>query len=261
MDTVGAVVGPAVALLILAIWVADYRLVFWLSIIPGVLAVVLIVFFISADGPAPPMQARFSWSLRGFDARFVGFLVVIALFSLGNSSNAFLILKAQHAGMSPAWVSGVYLAFNATYVLLAIPSGMVADRLGRRPVILAGFILFAGAYAGFAVADSTWPIAGLFISYGMYMGLSEGVQRAYLATLVPEERKATGFGLYHMVVGIAILPASLIAGFLWDRIGPAAPFWFGAGTATLAAMLFAALSWRDRRTRKTFPHHLDRKAA
>jgi MFS family permease len=249
MDTVGAVVGPAVALLILAIWVADYRLVFWLSIIPGVLAVVLIVFFISADGPAQPMQTQFSWSLRGFDARFVGFLVVIALFSLGNSSNAFLILKAQHAGMSPAWVSGAYLAFNATYVLLAIPSGMVADRLGRRPVILAGFILFAGVYAGFAVADTTWPIAGLFISYGMYMGLSDGVQRAYLATLVPEERKATGFGLYHMVVGIAILPASLIAGFLWDRIGAGAPFWFGAGTATLAVMLFAALSWRDGRTR------------
>ena len=248
MDTVGAVVGPAVALLILAIWVADYRLVFWFSIIPGVLAVVLIVFFILADGPAPPLQARFSWSLHGFDARFVGFLVVIGLFSLGNSSNAFLILKAQHAGMSPAWVSGVYLAFNATYVLLAVPSGMVADRLGRRPVILAGLILFAGVYAGFAVADSTWPIAGLFISYGMYMGVSEGVQRAYLATLVPEERKATGFGLYHMVVGIAILPASLIAGFLWDRIGPAAPFWFGAGTATLAVILFAALSSRDGRT-------------
>ena len=249
LDTAGAVVGPAVALLILAIWVADYRLVFWLSIIPGVLAVALIVFFISADRPAPPMQVQFSWSLRGFDARFVGFLVVIGLFSLGNSSNAFLILKAQHAGMSPAWVSGVYLAFNATYVLVSIPSGMVADRLGRPPVILAGFILFAGVYAGFAVADSPWPIAGLFILYGTYMGLSEGVQRAYLATLVPEGRKATGFGLYHMVVGIAILPASVIAGLLWDRIGSGAPFWFGAGTATLAIILFGALSWRNGRAR------------
>jgi predicted MFS family arabinose efflux permease len=238
-----------VALLILAIWVADYRLVFWLSIIPGVLAVVLIALFISADGPAPPMQAQFSWSLRGFDARFVGFLAVIGVFSLGNSSNAFLILKAQHAGMSPAWVSGVYLAFNATYVLVSIPSGIVADRLGRPPVILAGFILFAGVYAGFAVADSPWPIAGLFIFYGTYMGLSEGVQRAYLTTLVPEGRKATGFGLYHMVVGIAILPASVIAGFLWDRIGSAAPFWFGAGMATLAIILLAALLWRDGRTR------------
>jgi len=247
LDTAGAVVGPAVALLILAVWVADYRLVFWLSIIPGVLAVALIVFFITADGPAPLMKTKFSWSLQGFDARFVGFIAVVGLFSLGNSSNAFLILKAEHAGISPAWISGVYLAFNATYVLVSIPGGMLADRIGMRPVIAGSFVLFALVYAGFALADTPWPIAGLFVLYGVYMGFAEGVQRAYLATLVPSERKATGFGLYHMVVGIAILPASLIAGFLWDHIGPAAPFWFGAASATLAAILFASLSWRNSR--------------
>ena len=245
LDTAGAVVGPAVALLILAVWVADYRLVFWLSIIPGVLAVALIVLFITADGPAPPMKTKFSWSLQGFDARFAGFIVVIGLFSLGNSSNAFLILKAEHAGISPAWISGVYLAFNATYVLVSIPGGVLADRIGMRPVIAGSFVLFAVVYAGFALVDTPWPIAGLFVLYGVYMGFTEGVQRAYLATLVPSERKATGFGLYHMVVGIAILPASLIAGFLWDHIGPAAPFWFGAASATLAAILFASLSWRN----------------
>ena len=123
LDTAGAVVGPAVALLILAVWVADYRLVFWLSIIPGVLAVALIVLFITADGSAPVMTTKFSWSLHGFDARFVGFIAVVGLFSLGNSSNAFLILKAEHAGISPAWISGVYLAFNATYALCSIPGG------------------------------------------------------------------------------------------------------------------------------------------
>jgi len=245
LDTAGAVVGPAVALLILAVWVADYRLVFWLSIIPGVLAVALIVCLITADGSAPVMKTKFSWSLQGFDARFLGFMAVVGVFSLGNSSNAFLILKAEHAGISPAWISGVYLAFNATYVLLSIPGGMIADRLGRPLVILAGFVLFAVVYAGFALADSPWPIAGLFIGYGAYMGLSEGVQRAYLATLVPTERKATGFGLYHTVVGMAILPASLIAGFLWDHIGLTAPFWFGAGAAALAAILFVGLLWRD----------------
>ena len=114
-----------------------------------------------------------------------------------------------------------------------------------RPVIAGSFVLFAVVYAGFALVDTPWPIAGLFVLYGVYMGFTEGVQRAYLATLVPSERKATGFGLYHMVVGIAILPASLIAGFLWDHIGPAAPFWFGAASATLAAILFASLSWRN----------------
>jgi MFS family permease len=247
LDTAGAVVGPAVALLILAVWVADYRLVFWLSIVPGVLAVALIVFFITADGPAPLMKTKFSWSLHGFDARFVGFIVVVGLFSLGNSSNAFLILKAEHAGISPAWISGVYLAFNAAYVLVSIPGGVLADRIGMRPVIAGSFVLFAAVYTGFALADTLWPIAGLFVLYGVYMGLTEGVQRAYLATLVPNERKATGFGLYHMVVGVAILPASLLAGFLWDHVSPAAPFWFGAALAALAAVLFASLSWRDSR--------------
>lgn len=245
LDTAGAVVGPAVALLILAIWTADYRLVFWLSIIPGVLAVALIIFFITADGSAPLMKTKFSWSLHGFDARFVGFIAVVGLFSLGNSSNAFLILKAEHAGIGPAWISGVYLAFNATYVLVSIPGGVLADRIGMRPVIAGSFVLFALVYAGFALADTPWPIAGLFVLYGVYMGFTEGVQRAYLATLVPSERTATGFGLYHMIVGVAILPASLIAGFLWDHVGPAAPFWFGAGMAALAAILFAGLSWQD----------------
>ncbi len=247
LDTAGAVVGPAVALLILAIWAADYRLVFWLSIIPGVLAVALIVWFITADRPAPAMRETFTWSLKGFDARFAGFILVVGLFSLGNSSNAFLILKAEHAGVSPAWISGFYLAFNAVYVLVSVPGGMLADRFGKRRVILSGFALFAGVYGGFALADTPWPIAGLFVLYGVYMGLTEGVQRAYLATLVPEMRKATGFGLYHLVVGAGILPASLIAGLLWDGIGPAAPFWFGAATAALAALLFAGLSLRNSR--------------
>ena len=255
LDTAGAVVGPAVALLILAIWIADYRLVFWLSILPGLIAVLLIMWFITPDGRAPEMGVKFSWSLQGFDGRFVGFLAVIGLFSLGNSSNAFLILKAQHAGMTSFWVSASYLIFNATYVLLSIPAGIIADRIGREKVVLAGFILFALAYAGFALADSVWAIGGLFVLYGTYMGLSDGVQRAYLATLVPDNRKATGFGLYHMVVGIAILPASLIAGLLWDHISAAAPFWFGSVSALLAAILFVALSaGRHERTKALPPN-------
>jgi MFS family permease len=244
LDTAGAVAGPALALMILAVWSADYRLVFWLSTFPGVLAVALIVWFITADGPASSMQTTFSWSLRGFDARFLGFIAVVCLFSLGNSSNAFLILKAEHVGMSPAWISGIYLSFNAAYALVSIPGGILADRFGKRRTIVAGFGLFSGIYAGFALATTFWQIAGLFILYGIYMGMTEGVQRAYLATLVPEERRGTGFGLYHMIVGIAILPASLIAGLLWDSIGPAAPFWFSAGSAALATILFVTISWK-----------------
>jgi MFS family permease len=248
-DRLGLAFGFHRALLILALWTADYRLVFWLSIVPGLLSVALIVWLITPDGQAQILERESSWSLGRLDRRLVQFLVIVGLFSLGNSSNAFLILKAQHAGVSPAWISGMYMAFNFAYVLLSIPGGMLADRLGKPPVIVGGFTLFAGVYSGFAVMDDPWPIAGLFILYGVYMGLTEGVQRAYLATLAQEERRATGFGLYHMVVGLGILPASLIAGFLWDHVGPAAPFWFGASMAGVAALCFAAFSWQDFRAR------------
>jgi len=244
MDTAGAVVGPAVALAILAFWAGDYRLVFWLSMIPGALAVALIVWFIHEDRPTPAAQTSARWVLRGWDARFLGFLGAVGLFSLGNSSNAFLILKAQHVGAEPALISGVYLAFNLVYVLTSIPGGLLADRFGRPAMILTGFGLFGISYAGVALAVSVWQIIAGFLLYGCYMGLTDGVQRAYLAELAPPDRKATGFGLYHMVVGLGILPASLMAGVLWDYVGPAAPFWFGALLALLAALVFvASLRW------------------
>jgi MFS family permease len=227
MDTAGAVAGPALALLLLAIWPSDYRAVFWFSILPGIIAVLLIVFFISADGRTPTTDVPFTFSLDGFDPGFVTSMVVIGLFSLGNSSNAFLILKAYQAGMSGGGISAAYLAFNAVYAVMSMPAGMVADRLGRRRIIIVGFGIFACVYAGVALATMPWHMAGLFVLYGVYMGLTDGVQRAYLATLIPDHRKATGFGLYHMVVGLAILPASVVAGLLWDHIAPAAPFWFG----------------------------------
>jgi MFS family permease len=238
LDTAGAVVGPAFALLLLAIWPSDYRAVFWLSILPGIIAVLLIVLFISADGRSSAIRAPFTMSLHGFNPGFRTFMVAIGLFSLGNSSNAFLILKAEQVGMSGVGISAAYLAFNAVYALLSMPAGMVADRLGRRRIVVVGFGMFASVYAGMALATMPWHMAGLFILYGAYMGLTDGVQRAYLATLIPDHRKATGFGLYHMVVGLAILPASVMAGMLWDHIGPAAPFWFGATMSGLAMMLF-----------------------
>ena len=241
MDTAGAVVGPALALLLLAFWPSDYRLVFWCSILPGIVAVLLIVFFISADGPAPIRREAFTLSLHGFDSGFMRFMLVIGLFSLGNSSNAFLILKAEQVGMSGGWISAVYLTFNAVYAAMSMPAGMAADRLGRRLIIIAGFGLFACVYAGAALATTPWHMAGLFVIYGFYMGLTDGVQRAYLATLIPNHRKATGFGLYHMIVGLAILPASVVAGTLWDHVGPAAPFWFGAAMSASAMVLFVAL--------------------
>jgi len=237
LDTAGAIVGPALALLILTVWNADYRQVFWYSIIPGVVSVLLIARYIDSDQRAPRVGPQFSWALGGFDRRIYTFLLAVGLFSLGNSSNAFLILKAEHEGASPAWISGMYLGYNIVYALAAVPGGILADRYGKRLMIAGGLSLFAGIYAGFALAASVLEIAGLFVLYGLYMGLTEGVQRAYLASLAPESRRGTAFGLYHMMVGVAVLPASLMAGFLWDYMGPAAPFWYGAGMAIMGGLV------------------------
>jgi MFS family permease len=170
------------------------------------------------------------------------FIIAIGILSLGNSSNAFLILKAQHEGMNPVWITAISLLFDAIYAVVSSPAGGLADRFGRRRIIAGGFILFAGVYAGFALATSPLQIAALFVLYGVQMDLAEGVQRAYLATLVSEEQRATGYGLYHMVAGLTILPASVLAGVLWDHAGSAAPFWFGAATGILAVIVFAGIS-------------------
>jgi MFS family permease len=191
MDSAGAVIGPAVALLVLMIWPGDYRFVFWLSIIPGLLAVALIIGFVRADGRQRSSRKDWVWSFKGFNADFARFLIVIALFSLGNSSNVFLILRAEDVGLAPAWISGCYLLFNAVYAVSSLPAGILADRIGRPVMLVAGFLLFSAIYMGFALTTMTWLVPILFVLYGLYMGVTDGVQRAHLATLLPVDLTAT----------------------------------------------------------------------
>jgi MFS family permease len=169
------------------------------------------------------------------------FLVIATLFALGNSSDAFLILRAEQIGIPTLTIPVVYLVFNLVYSLSAIPAGMAADRFGRKRIILLGFVLFAGLYYGFAVAEKASTIWVLFGLYGLFMGFTEGIQKAFLATIIPPDLKATAFGIYGACVGLAMLPASLIAGWLWDHVSPAATFYLGAATATLSALLFIVL--------------------
>lgn len=237
----GAVVGPALAFYLLWLFSNDYRTIFWFSMVPGVVAVVLIVLFIKERGSAPLsaiVSERPRLTLRHFDWRFRSFVIIAAIFSLGNSSDMFLILKAQQTGIPIATIPLLYLLFNLIYSLSAIPAGMAADRFGKKRVILIGFILFAGLYYGFAVAGSVVSIWILFCLYGLFMGLTEEIQKAFLATIIPQEFKATAFGVYNTAVGFAMLPASIIGGWLWDHISPAATFYFGAITATISAILF-----------------------
>lgn len=241
MDTLGAVVGPLTAFFILGLFQNNYRLVFWMSIIPGIIAVLLIIFFITEKGKERTLAAqRPRLTLRHFNWRFRIFIVIAAIFAFGNSSDAFLILKAQQTGIQPTLIPIVYLTFNLLYALSAIPAGMAADRFGKRRIILLGFILFSLVYYGFAVTEDSRGIWGLFVLYGIFMGLTEGIQKAYLATIIPPDFKATAFGVYNTVVGLATLPASIIGGWLWDAFSSSATFYFGSAMAAIAAVLFVA---------------------
>jgi MFS family permease len=249
MDTMGAVVGPGLAIFFLGIFNNNYRKIFWLSMAPGVIAVLLIIVFIREKRKNPgPGTERPRLTLKHFSWKAKFFILIAALFALGNSSDAFLILRAGQVGVPTVMIPAVYLMFNLVYSLSAVPAGIAADKFGRKRIILLGFILFAVLYYGFAKAGSVAAIWVLFGMYGLFMGLTEGIQKAFLASIIPQDFKATAFGVYGTCVGLAMLPASLIGGLLWDHISPSATFYFGAITATISAILFVVLivSSRDR---------------
>lgn len=249
MDTVGAVVGPAIAMLLLEMHSGNYQMVFWLSMVPGFMAVLTIIFFIrdkSASANVAVKRPRLT--LRHFSWRMKFFVLITTIFALGNSSDAFLILRAEQVGIAPVVIPAVYLTFNLIYSISAIPAGIAADRFGKKPLILLGFILFSLLYFGFAVAGKPSSIWVLFGLYGVFMGLTEGIQKGFLATIIPPDFKATAFAVHSAAVGMATLPASLIGGLLWDRVAPSATFYFGSATAALSALLFLVLIVLDRKS-------------
>jgi MFS family permease len=254
-DTAGAVLGVAVALAVTS-WgqgaggrlsPSVFRGLVVLSIVPALLAVLVLAAFARETpvpaGRRPPPRL----SLAPFDRRFRRFLVVIMLFTLGNSSDAFLVLRAQRAGLPVLGVLGMVLSYNLVYAALAGPAGALSDRIGRRALLTAGWIVYALIYLGFALASAGWQAWALMTLYGVYAACFEGVAKAYVADLVPSELRGTAYGIFNTAVGIAALPASLIAGVLWEGLGPwpgwgpAAPFLFGSALALAAALLLAAL--------------------
>lgn len=239
MDTLGAVIGPAISLSLLGIFSNDYRMIFWLSMVPAMIAVIVIILWIHDKKRRPTPRAELpKLSLRHFDWRVKSFMAIATLFALGNSSDAFLILRAEQVGIPALTIPAVYLVFNLVYSLSAYPAGMAADRFGMKRIILLGFVLFAGLYYGFAVASTPTAIWVLFALYGVFMGFTEGIHKAYLSTIIPPDFKATAFGVYTTAIGLAMFPASLIGGWLWDHVSPAATFYFGAITASMSALLF-----------------------
>lgn len=236
LDTLGSVAGPLATYALLAAWAAHpnrEREVFAVAGIVASVPLLLIGWFVRERSGAAPLRTAPLAVLRG---PFVGLLAVTLLFTLGNSSDAFLILRAQNLGVPVALVPVAYAAFNLVSAVAAIPAGRLSDRAGRRRVVALGWLVYALAYLGFALARSAWQAWALFAFYGLYYALAEGAGKALVAELVPAERRGAAYGLYSAATGVAALPASLIAGLLWNRVSPAAPFLFGAALAGLALL-------------------------
>lgn len=250
-DTFGALVGLGLALMIVLSTQAGtitlsretFQVVVLISVIPAALAV--LVLSLGARDIPPQTEARPPrLSLRGMPPAFRRFLVVVVVFTLGNSADAFLILRAQERGLSVTGVLGMLMMFTLVYTLVSAPAGALSDRIGRRQLILAGWGIYGLIYLGFALASSAWQIWALYALYGLYYGVFEGTARALVADLVPPEARGTAYGLYNAAVGLVALPASVLAGVLWhglggwEGFGPGAPFLVGAALAFAASGLF-----------------------
>ena len=240
MDTTGAIIGPLLAFVLLPVFSGNYRPVFAVTLIPGLISVALLLFLVRERHVQVPAGERqgLRISLAPFDRQFRLFLLAVVVFTLGNSSDAFLLLRADAIGVPGVQIPLLWLVFNVVYALASTPAGVLSDRIGRRGVIVGGYAVFALVYLGFARASAAWHIWLLFAAYGLYYGLTEGVQRAYAADLAPDHLRGTAFGVYHTLTGLALFPASLVAGWLWQTIGVPAPFFYGAAMSGLAVAIF-----------------------
>lgn len=239
-DQTGAVLGPLLALPLLAVFHQDYRALFVAAFLPAALGVALLA-AVSESGRAVSSRGARGPSLHllGAAPLFRRFLWIALLFALGNSSDMFLILRAQHLGLGPGRIVLLFVCFNLVYVLSAYPSGRLSDRLGRKRLLVAGLGVFALVYLGFAAAPAATWMWALFPLYGLYMGFTDGLTRAFVVDLAPPEIRATALGVHSMATGLVSFLASALAGWLWQRLGPPAPFLFGAAIATMAALLLA----------------------
>jgi len=256
LDSVGAVIGPLIALLLLYYLDGSYRIIFLIAFVPALISVLLLLFFVSDKVGERKDGLKFKFS--DFSHDFKLFLLISIVFAIGNSSNVFLILRTkdifENFGGVPSIVTSTfgslgvvavviltYVVYNITYSLSSMPAGMLSDRIGRRNVMIGGFLIFSIVYLGFAMANAGYLVWILFAIYGFYIAMTDGVSKAYAVDLVPADKRGTAIGLYYTVTGLMALAASIIAGLLWDFLGASAPFLFGSATALIAALFLVAL--------------------
>jgi MFS family permease len=259
MDTAGALVGILIAVVVvsrvqqntLTLSTPTFQLVVLMSLIPAFLAVLSLI-VVARDVPVKGLRAAPKFSLRSLGKPFSIFLVIVSLFTLGNSSDSFLVLRAQNLGISVLGILLMLALFNLIYAMISTPAGRLSDRVGRRRLIVAGWLAYAAIYFGFALARLGWQVWLLYAVYGLYYGMAYGSANALVADLVPEHLRGTAYGTYNAAIGLLAFPSSLIAGILWQGVGawpglgPSAPFLFGGSLALLAAVLM--MFWMPRTT-------------
>jgi MFS family permease len=251
-DTGGALIGLLIALGI--VWAAQsaalalsrhtFQVIVLVSLVPAALAVLSLALG-AKDVPVTSRRERPKIAFKGLGKPFLVFMVIVGLFALGNSADAFLVLRAQERGLNVLEILGMLATFNLIYALVSTPAGSLSDRVGRRRVIIGGWLAYAAIYFGFAVVSAGWQVWVLYALYGVYYGLAYGTIKAMVADLVPVELRGTAYGTYNATIGLIAFPASLVAGLLWQGVGswqgfgPSAPFFFGAALALTAAVLLA----------------------
>ena len=245
MDTLGAALGPFVAYLILTLWGGSYQAVFWVSAIPGLIATLLLIFYLKDKSNPKIIQSDArslpAISFKGLGSRFVWFTLITTLFTIGNFSDVFLILRAKDVGMAAEYIPLTYFAYNIVTSIFSTPFGMISDRIGRRPVLITGYVMFALIYLGFGLVHTVLGIWILFFIYGLYYATTEGIQKSYVADMVPEGQRGMAMGTFNALTGIAALPASVLAGFLWQSFGAFTAFGVSSLLAIISALLMFIL--------------------
>lgn len=237
MDNAGAVIGPLVAAGLLALGF-ELRTVFWCAGVPAVIVLLLTLRLREPEAAAVIEPTRFSWRMQGFPPAFKRYLLVLGLFMLGNSSNLFLLLRVRELGFAQAQVPLLWALMSLVAAVFLTPLSSLSDRIGRRRLIIAGWIAYAAIYLLLGWGGlPDWSIWGLFAAYGLFIAATEGAEKALVADLVPRDQLGTAFGWYHLTLGITLLPASLLFGWLWQSVSAFTAFAFGAGCALLAAAL------------------------
>lgn len=241
MDHMGAVIGPLAAFLLLYGAGLSMRTVFFLSVIPGAAAVAALLYLVREPRAPAPAHAGGMLGDGGLPPAYRRYLLIVGLFTLGNASDAFLILRAVDAGVPAAYVPLLWGAFHLVKSSLSAPAGALSDRWNRRKMVVAGWIVYAATYAAWGLASGPAWMAGLFLVYGLYAAATEGVERALVADFVPPDRRGTAYGWFHLAVGISALPASVLFGALWSWKGSVAAFGVSASLAVLASLMLLTL--------------------